>query len=33
VTSFSPSFPPGWEQIYVRDDVVGGMVTFFFRSG
>jgi RNA polymerase sigma-70 factor, ECF subfamily len=28
VTSFSPSFPPGWEQIYVRNDVVGGMVTF-----
>jgi RNA polymerase sigma-70 factor (ECF subfamily) len=33
VTSFSPSFPPGTEQIYVRDDVVGGMVTFFLPNG
>ena len=33
VTSFSPSFPPGTEQIYVRDDVIGGMVTFFLADG
>jgi RNA polymerase sigma factor (sigma-70 family) len=33
VTSFSPSFPPGTEQTYVRDDVIGGMVTFALADG
>jgi hypothetical protein len=28
LTSFTPAFPPKTQRIYVRNDVVGGMVTF-----